>query len=90
MSDQRCPSCKLWNHPNAQICDCGYNFETLTVSAPIPGSSNRPSTNQKMGWRTWVQVIVIFIAILLFGLFGGLFAWLIWSLIAFLLKKYKV
>ena len=90
MSDQRCPNCKLWNHPNAQICDCGYNFETLTVSAPIPGSSAGPLTKQKMGWRLWVQVILIIVTIKLFGILGGLFVWLIWSLIAFLLKKYNV
>ena len=89
MSDQRCPNCKLWNPSTAQICDCGYNFETLTVSAPIPGSSIRTADKASFGWLFWVQMIVVFVIIKLFGILGGLIAWGIWSLIAFLIKKYK-
>lgn len=42
-----------------------------------------------LGWQFWVQMIVIFAIVKLFGLLGGLVAWGIWSLIAFLIKKYK-
>jgi uncharacterized RDD family membrane protein YckC len=30
-----CPSCGLINPPTAQICDCGYNFETQIRGNPI-------------------------------------------------------
>jgi uncharacterized RDD family membrane protein YckC len=30
-----CPTCGLINPPTAQICDCGYNFETHTRGKPI-------------------------------------------------------
>ena len=42
-----------------------------------------------MGWQFLVQMIVILPIVKLFGLLGGLAAWGIWSLIAFLIKKYK-
>jgi uncharacterized RDD family membrane protein YckC len=31
----KCPSCGLENPPTAQICDCGYNFETHVLGKPI-------------------------------------------------------
>ncbi len=31
----KCPVCSLINPPTAQICDCGYNFETQTRGKPI-------------------------------------------------------
>ena len=42
-----------------------------------------------LGWQFWIPLIVIFAIVKLFGLLGGLVAWGIWSLIAFLIKKYK-
>jgi len=48
------------------------------------------TTSPSMGWQFWVQMIVILAIVKLFGLLGGLVAWGIWSLIAFLIKKYKV
>lgn len=47
------------------------------------------TTSSSMGWQFWVQMIVILAIVKLFGLLGGLVAWGIWSLIAFLIKKYK-
>ncbi len=48
-----------------------------------------PKTTSSLGWLFWVQMIVIFAIIKLFGLLGGLIAWGVWSLVAFLIKKYK-
>ena len=48
-----------------------------------------PKTTFSLGWVFWLQMIVILAIIKLFGLLGGLIAWVIWSLIAFLIKKYK-
>ena len=36
-----------------------------------------------------MQLIVIFAIIKLFGLLGGLVAWGLWYLVAFLIKRYK-
>ena len=33
-----CPKCSLINPDSAQICDCGYNFETKRQEKPIEGS----------------------------------------------------
>jgi uncharacterized RDD family membrane protein YckC len=30
-----CPKCGLINPPTAQLCDCGYNFETQSSGKPI-------------------------------------------------------
>jgi uncharacterized RDD family membrane protein YckC len=38
----KCPSCGLINPSNAQICDCGYNFETQARGKPIRGSTSMP------------------------------------------------
>jgi len=46
-------------------------------------------TTSSLGWLFWVQMIVVFAIIKLFGLLGGLIAWGIWSLVAFLMKKFK-
>ena len=48
-----------------------------------------PKSTSSLGWLFWVQMIVVFAIIKLFGLLGGLIAWGIWSLVAFLIKKYK-
>jgi uncharacterized RDD family membrane protein YckC len=34
----KCPICHLTNPSTAQVCDCGYNFETHNKGNPIPGS----------------------------------------------------
>ena len=39
-----------------------------------------PKTTSSLGWLFWVQMIVIFAIIKLFGLLGGLIAWGVWSL----------
>src|SRR5262245_53651752 len=31
----KCPKCGLENPPSAQVCDCGYNFESNTQGSPI-------------------------------------------------------
>lgn len=31
MSDKKCPNCGLWNPPSAMRCDCGYDFNSLSV-----------------------------------------------------------
>lgn len=46
-------------------------------------------TTSSLGWLFWLQLVVVFAIIKLFGLLGGLIAWGIWSLAAFLIKKYK-
>jgi hypothetical protein len=48
-----------------------------------------PKTTSTLGWLFWMQMIVVFAIIKLFGLLGGLIAWGIWSLVAILVKKYK-
>ncbi|WP_262964384.1 hypothetical protein [Methylobacter psychrophilus] len=47
------------------------------------------TTSPSMGWQFWLQMVVILAIVKLFGLLGGLAAWGIWSLFAFLIKKYK-
>lgn len=42
-----------------------------------------------LGWRLWVQIIVIVVIVRFFGLLGGLAAWGIWALVSFLVKKHK-
>ena len=46
-----------------------------------------PKTTSSLGWLFWVQMIVIFAIIKLFGLLGGLIAWGVWSLVAFLIPE---
>lgn len=35
----KCPFCGLINHPSAQICDCGYNFETQSQGSRVAGNA---------------------------------------------------
>jgi hypothetical protein len=46
-------------------------------------------TKSSLGWIFGMQLIVIFAIIKLFGLLGGLVAWGLWHLVAFLIKRYK-
>jgi len=66
---------------------------THTLAGAIMSNDQEPpvvkTTSSSMGWQFWVQMIVILAIVKLFGLMGGLAAWGIWSLIAFLIKKYK-
>ena len=38
MTSIKCPKCGLINPESAQICDCGYNFETHLSGIPVPDS----------------------------------------------------
>ena len=60
MAEKRCPKCRLWNTPNAQICDCGYNFETGHVLSPIPGSEKRAGA----GVGGWLAFLIIVLTVL--------------------------
>lgn len=52
--------------------------------------SPKPKTaSSSLGWQLWVQIIVVVVIVRFFGLLGGLIAWGIWSLIAFLVIKFK-
>ncbi len=47
------------------------------------------TTSSLLGWQLWMQIIVVVVIVRFFGLLGGLIAWGIWSLIAFIVKKFK-
>lgn len=64
MAEKRCPNCRLLNPPNAQRCDCGYNFDAQRVQAPIPGSVQ----GVKNGIRGWLAFLVLGLTV-----FGPLF-----------------
>ena len=39
MADAKdCPSCRLVNPPDAQRCDCGYDFVARRVEVPATGA----------------------------------------------------
>lgn len=52
-------------------------------------SQKAKTASPPLGWQLWVQIIVVVVIVKLFGLLGGLIAWGIWLLIAFLVKKFK-
>jgi hypothetical protein len=52
-------------------------------------SPRAKTASSSLGWQLWVQIIVVVVIVKFFGLLGGLIAWGIWSLIAFLVKKFK-
>lgn len=41
----------------------------------------------KLGWSFWMLMLLIGVVTKLFGLVGGLVAWGLWSLVAFLINK---
>ena len=53
-------------------------------------ASEIESTSASWGWQFWIQMILIFVIVKFSGLLGGLVAWGAWSLIAFLVRKYKL
>jgi hypothetical protein len=43
-----CPNCRLVNPPDAERCDCGYDFPTATRKEPY--TNNDPSLSGVGGW----------------------------------------
>lgn len=41
----KCPQCKLINDPDAQRCDCGYDFETQSVKQSYLTESAKPAAS---------------------------------------------
>jgi hypothetical protein len=70
--------------------------ETKREYTPPPTEPEPPkakvvkTASPSMGWQFWVQMIVILVMVKLVGLLGGLVVWGIWSLIAFVVRKYHI
>lgn len=58
----------------------------MSSDQELPKPTAAPSS---LGWQLWVQMIVVVVVVKLFGLLGGLIVWGIWSLIAYLARKFK-
>jgi hypothetical protein len=67
----RCPNCNLINPPNAERCDCGYDFESKTVQASYIKAS-RGIASRLSRWGRLLTAIAL-VAILLFTV-GSAFA----------------
>jgi hypothetical protein len=52
-------------------------------------SSKLKAAVVKLDWSFWGLLLLIIISTKLLGLVGGLAAWGMWSLVAFLIKKYR-
>lgn len=39
---KKCPKCGLTNHDAANLCDCGYNFETGKTTTLTQGEGANP------------------------------------------------
>jgi hypothetical protein len=64
---QKCPRCKLINPPNAQRCDCGYDFPSQTVKESYLGPQTDLALQSASGGE-----ILICVVMPLVGLFLGL------------------
>jgi hypothetical protein len=64
-----CPKCGLLNPPNAQRCDCGFDFSTGTMQQSYLGAEN---ANQLMNPTPVEMLVCIFLPVV--GVFMGLFA----------------
>lgn len=61
---QRCPNCKLINPPNANQCDCGYNFVTgefplAAIRAKGPTPKPSPGTRERVIFVLSAVVLVM-------------------------------
>jgi hypothetical protein len=63
-----CPKCGLVNPPDAQRCDCGYDFVTRTVEESYLGKRDPRADNLTLAETALV------IAVPVFGLFIGVVA----------------
>lgn len=68
MPEKKCPNCGLINHPTAQRCDCGYDFdsEELKKSYLTPGIERltgglREKALKRIGSAFWAAVILVII-----------------------------
>jgi hypothetical protein len=70
--------------------------ETKREYTPPPTEPEPPeakvvkTASPSMGLGFWVQMIVVLVIVKLVGLLGGLVVWGIWSLIAFVVRKYHI
>lgn len=60
-----CPHCGLVNTPNAQRCDCGYDFEDREIRGPYLSAKERElSRTKKLKWLPAAALIIIVLAFL--------------------------
>lgn len=71
---KECPNCKLANPPEAQVCDCGYNFESGSDNI-----INQSKIGQVECFYTFISSLVLNI---FFGI-GGLGVYILAQMVAY-------
>jgi len=76
MSENKCLHCGLWNPPNALRCDCGFDFESLSIKPSYADNttSTRALERAEKNLPTIVVSVVVFIFVYLTVAFAMYFA----------------
>ena len=62
MVDKKCPQCGLWNLEVALVCDCGYDFTTMSMPASAIASEHPSNKRTRSAW--WVARIGLGVSLL--------------------------
>jgi hypothetical protein len=60
-----CPNCKLVNPPNANRCDCGYDFQTHAMEESCLTEADRRLSRKSAGVTGIVLAIVLVVEFML-------------------------
>ena len=65
---KRCPKCRLWSHPEALRCDCGYDFvgQKVERSYLADGTNSGPGSRyfDDLAWgEVWLVVLAPVLAL---------------------------
>ncbi len=67
----RCPKCQLENPPNAQRCNCGYDFASGELQTAYVHARSAPSAEKSSWFIETVAAILLLLNMLLSGAVGA-------------------
>lgn len=87
----KCPTCGLINPPDAQRCDCGYDFEAQTMERSYLSSQDRGAVPREVKQFLIALVtfnVIVSIVVVLQGDVSRIVSVAVWSVIIYILYGY--